>query len=285
MTEARPIVVGVDASPDSDRATTWALNEARQARCGVLLVHSFARPLLQKPDVMLQEERDRTDEILAHAESLAAEFPDVPVSVQRLEGLGLTPAAALVQASEQAAAIVLGALGHGGFAGMLLGSVSQHVARHATCPVVTVREPADPRTERVVVGVDDSKGSQDALEFALQRAQGSGGEVVAIHAWRAAALHGAGVTLPLPEDATQQQGLHQDRLEEWLAPWRQKSPSVSLTAEAIPGHAGRALIDASEHAALVVVGSRGRGAFAGLLLGSVSQTLIHHGRCPVAVAR
>jgi nucleotide-binding universal stress UspA family protein len=235
----------------------------------------------------MREARERSERAIAHSQALATECQGVSVSVRRMEALGLTPAAAVVEASKGASVIVLGARGHGGFSGLLLGSVSQHAARHAACPVVTVRAPQDPRSHRVVVGVDGSDSAENALARALEHAQLRHGDVTAILGWRGPTLHGIGVAVSISEDARQQhqQQRHQDQLEDWLAPWRTKFPDVRLEGEAIPGHAGRLLIDASHHASVVVVGSRGRGAFTGLLLGSVSQAVLDHARCPIAVVR
>lgn len=279
-----PIVVGVDGSADSDRAVGWAVEEASRSGTPLLLLHSISRPVETAP---LGEVPERGDVILASARVLADDFPDVSVSLRRVEGLGLTPAAALVGASEQASVVVVGARGHGGFTGLLLGSVSQHAARHASCPVIAVRAPADVRSHRVVVGVDGSAAAQRALDFACEHAVRRGAEVTAVLGWRGPTLHGLGVAVPVTEDSRQQQQQrrHQSQLEELLAPTRSRFPDLKLEAEAIPGHAARLLIDASEHAALVVVGSRGRGAFAGLLLGSVGQSVLDHARCPVAVVR
>jgi nucleotide-binding universal stress UspA family protein len=152
---------------------------------------------------------------------------------------------------------------------------------------VTVRAQKDPGSRRVVVGVDGSASAEKALAYALSHAERRNGEVTAILGWRGPTLHGIGVAVPIAPDVRQQQQQqrHQDELEGWLAPWRTRFPNVKLDGEAIPGHAGRLLIDASEHAALIVVGSRGRGAFTGLLLGSVSQAVLEHAHCPVAVVR
>lgn len=284
---AKPIVVGVDGSSDSDSALEWSLREVQLSGVPLVLLHSIPRPPGAGHDDALQEARERSDRAIAHSREIATDHEGVSFSVRRMEAFGLTPAAALVQASEAAAVVVVGARGHGGFAGLLLGSVSQHAARHAACPVVTVRAPMDPGSHRVVVGVDGSASAEKALTYALDHAHLRNGEVTAILGWRGPTLHGIGVAVPVTQDARQQQQQqrHQDQLEDWLAPWRTKFPGVSLVGEAIPGHAGRLLIDASQHASLVVVGSRGRGAFTGLLLGSVSQTVLDHARCPVAVVR
>ena len=285
--DVKPIVVGVDGSSDSDRAVEWSLLEAQLSGAPLVLLHSIPRPPGAGHDDAMPETRERSDRAIAHSEALATEYHGVSFSRRRMEALGLTPAAAMVEASETAAIVVVGARGHGGFAGLLLGSVSQHAARHAACPVVTVRAPKDPGSHRVVVGVDGSVPAEKALTYALSHAQRRNREVTAILAWRGPTLHGIGVAVPIAPDARQQQQQqrHQDELEEWLAPWRKKFPDVKLDGEAIPGHAGRLLIDASEHAALIVVGSRGQGAFTGLLLGSVSQAVLDHARCPVAVVR
>jgi nucleotide-binding universal stress UspA family protein len=286
--DVKPIVVGVDGSSDSDRAVEWALVEAQVSGTPLVLLHSIPRPPSNDGDATaVQEARERSDRAIGQSRALATVYQGVNFSVRRMEGLGLTPAAAMVEASEAASLVVVGARGHGGFAGLVLGSVSQHATRHAACPVVTVRAQKNPGSRRVVVGVDGSASAEEALAYALRHAEQRNAEVTAIHGWRGPTMHGIGVAVPIaPDDRQQQQQQrHQDELEDWLAPWRTKFPDVKLDGEAIPGHAGRLLIDASEHAALIVVGSRGRGAFTGLLLGSVSQAVLDHAHCPVAVVR
>lgn len=209
----------------------------------------------------------------------------VRVTSETVADTGVATAEALVSTSTDAAMLVVGARGHGGYAGLLMGSVSQHAVRHAHCPVVTVRPPMHEEENRVVVGVDHSDGAEDALAFALQIASLRGAPLMAIHAWRAPSLHGAGVTLPMPADTGRAIRIEEQRLAEQLAPWRRKYAGVRIGSEVVPGHAAPVLTDASDHAALVVVGSRGLGAFAGMLQGSVSQAVLHHAQCPVAVAR
>jgi nucleotide-binding universal stress UspA family protein len=205
--------------------------------------------------------------------------------VRRLEPLGFEIGPALVAVAGPGDTVVVGARGHGKVAGLVLGSVSQYAVRHATGTVVVVRRQADEAATRMVVGFDDSPAAQRALDWAMQRAVQLGGGVTALRTWRGTASHGAANVLPLPTDAAWQQEKEQDLLEAELAPWRDKYPSVPLLGEAVPGHPGHLLAVAAEHAALVVVGSRGRGALAETMLGSVSQAVLHHAHCPVAVIR
>jgi nucleotide-binding universal stress UspA family protein len=224
--------------------------------------------------------------VLNNAELDAGTLEGVTVTSESVEDARLTITETLIEASRTAAMLVLGARGHGGYAGLLTGSVSQHATRHATCPVVTVRQCADPAATRLVAGVDRSDGSEQALRLAFPLASDVGVELTVIHAWRAPSLHGAGTAmLPMQSDAGGAIAEQEQRLAEQLDPWRTKFPDVPVVMEVIPGHAARVLADASEHTALVVVGSRGHGAFGDLLLGSVSQAVLHHARCPVAVAR
>lgn len=278
------IVVGIDASVDGDRAVTWALALAARTGQPVHFEHVLDTSYVPEVDPSTLETwaaagRALLDSAVAQAEQV----PGVRAT-SHLADTGLAPAAALAAASQDTAMLVVGARGHGGYAGLLMGSVSQHVARHASCPVIAVRRPSAPDETRVVVGVDPSEGAEVALGLALQLASDVGAPVTAIHALRAPAMYGVGVALPLPTDTGQAIIDAERAFAEQLAPWRAKFPSVTLTSEVIPGHPTAVLTDASEHAALVVVGRRGLGAFAEMLLGSVSQSVLHHAKCPVAVA-
>jgi nucleotide-binding universal stress UspA family protein len=246
------IVVGVEGSADSDRAVEWAARAAARLDATLHIVCALN-------EITAAEEADR---ILAAARTLAAQIGVTEISAEQVDA---APAPALIAASGSAQLVVVGARGHGALGGIVIGSVSQHVSRHAACPVVVVREPADPRANRIVVGLDGSPESDKALGFAFDAASRAGAPLVAIHGWRFSSAGRA--------------------LAEQLAGWAEKYPDVEVTREAIPVHPARVLADASEQAALVVVGSRGRGAFAGLLLGSVSQAVLSHARCPVAIVR
>jgi nucleotide-binding universal stress UspA family protein len=275
MNTRAEIVVGYDGSSDSELALDWADELAAEQ----------GRPLR-----VLISEVDPTQVLEATSEWHAAKMAELEADAKdRLAGartedtvlelVQVPPAQALIDASAHAVAVVVGARGHSLLSGVVLGSVSQHVTRHASCPVVVTRPPYQPDSRRVVVGVDGSTGSRKALEFAFDHASHSGSSVTAIHAWRNLARGFPGSGLIEEIQAAERV------LAEALAGFADLYPDVEVTTEAIPMAPQRALADASTAAELVVVGSRGLGAFAGLLLGSVGQSVLHHGHCPVAVVR
>lgn len=273
-TRAGDIVIGYDGSSDSELALDWAdelaAEQGRRLRVVISEVDQtqvFEATSEWHASKMAQLERDAEDRIAgARAREKTLEMVEVP------------PAQALIDASAKAATVVVGARGHSLLSGVLLGSVSQHVSRHASCPVVVTRTPYHQDSRRVVVGVDGSTGSRKALDFAFEHAGRSGSTITAIHAWRAASGH---ADKGLVEEIQAAERI----LAEALAGYAESYPDVAVTPEAIPLPPPRALGDASSSAELVVVGSRGLGAFAGLLLGSVGQSVLHHARCPVAVVR
>jgi nucleotide-binding universal stress UspA family protein len=291
MTEQLPrdaIVVGVDSSTDSDLALDWALNLARHTHQPVHAVHVQPFP----PVTVTQDERgghrwaESSRGIVTAAILRGRQMHGVPMSGQSLEDVESDPGEALVELCRGASMLVVGARGHGAVVGLLAGSVSQYAARHATCPVVAVRPAHDRDAQRVVVGVDYTPEADEAIGFAFQLASDLRAELTAIHTWPAASLHGAGTkVLPMPADVgTEVHDQHQALADE-LAVWQQKFPTVPVTVEAVPGHAGSVLVDASEHAGIIVVGSRQHHSVTGVLLSSVSEKVLHHARCPVVIAR
>ncbi|MGJ7440980.1 universal stress protein [Aquipuribacter sp. MA13-6] len=287
------IVVGVDGSPAAEAAVRWAAAEATEQRRPLHLVHAFSWPLtrprvsLDSPDEGLVGSGLRTDaeQVLAEAEAQAhSASPGLEVTTELVVA---GPAAAVLAGAEGAHVLVLGSRGLGGFRGLLVGSVSAEVATHAPCPVVVVRAPADGPdqpsgpTGRVVVGVDGSDVSALAVGFAFERAARRGLGLTAVRAWELpAATNPWGVTV-----ADRMQEDERQALAASLEPWQSRFPDVDVDPRLVNGHAGQALVAASDGAELVVVGSRGRGGFAGVLLGSVSQAVLHHACGPVAVVR
>ncbi|GAA4616417.1 universal stress protein [Saccharopolyspora hordei] len=269
MAGARPVVVGVDGSPPSLRAALWAADEA--ARVG--------RPLqvVLVNDAPSREARAEVDADDA-AERCRRAHPGLAVLAEVAAG---HPAQELVRRSEGASVLVVGSHGHGVFREALLGSVGTSVATHARCPVVVVR--GTPRSEGpVTVGVDDSPGSQVALRHAFRWAADRRAGLVAVQALPDAHFT-AGVYPPLdPQEIRTRADLH---LAEQLAGWCSEHPDVRVHRHVANQHPVEALCSVAEDAQLLVVGHRGRGGFAGLLLGSVAGGVLHHAPCPVAVVR
>lgn len=281
MTENLPrIVVGYDGSPDADLALRWAAETASGPSEGALLevvvVRTVVDPLFGNFDAADDRLAERWQRRATHE---LGELGAGNSAVVVRKG-GVVPE--LIDASRDAALLVVGSAGHALTSGTLLGSVSQHAARHATCPVVVVRQERSTKARRIVVGIDGSPESQRALRFACERASRTGESVVAVHGYFLAAL----VTNPdggWSESTVGAVALAGRTVAEICARVAKDFPAVDIEPEAIPARPGRALVDASAAASLVVVGSRGRGAFTELLLGSVSQHVLHHAQCSVAV--
>jgi nucleotide-binding universal stress UspA family protein len=272
------VVVGVDGSADSDRAVDWAAGAAAMHDAPLHLLYALRR---LEPPWSDEEERSLAERVLADARTrvepalqLTSEIVDAPA------------APSLITAGQHALMVVVGSCGHTAVTGLLLGSVSQHVSRYTPCPVVVVRERADPKARRIVVGVDGSPSNQPAVGFAFDNAAQYDAPLAAVHGWHDVTERAnVGPTTSAMPTIAERIKARERLISKALAGWVEKYPEVTVTREAIPVHPTRVLADASQRAALVVVGSRGRGEFAGLLLGSVSQSVLHHARCPVAVVR
>lgn len=284
------VVAGYDNSTASLAALQWAAAEADRLHARLRVVQVFeviiaTRPAPGKvvPLAGLRTARERG--LSALADDIRAQHPGLAVETTLVNG---PPAPALLQESERATMIVLGSRGLGGWSGLLVGSVAVQVSTHAHCPVVVVPPQLPPRVHdkpTVVVGVDGSKASAKAIDFAFDQAEALGATLVAVHAWATPVLTGDGgePTRELNEQDAAQDGRR--LVAESIAGALADHPDVRSETRVVAGHPAPALVLASESAELIVVGSRGRGGFAGLLLGSVSQNVLHHAYCPVAIVR
>jgi nucleotide-binding universal stress UspA family protein len=294
-----PVIVGVDGSASGRAAACLGAWEAARRACPLLLVHSHPVPPSSVEDQAelspAQAVRRAAAELLARAEAqVHAGHPLVRVRTASVAG---SAAGALVELSADASLVVVGARGTGGFAGLALGSVASQVTRHAHAPVITVRpaqfgpaadEPCDsgPRPGPVVVGIDGSVDSVAALGLGFDEAASRGVPLTAVFAWWLLPLGNLGPTTRRHYEPAEAHGEAERMLAEAVAGWSTKFPDVPVTAAAV--HTMDpvvALVEASRDAGLLVVGSRGRGGFASLLLGSVSQTVLTRAHCPVAVVR
>lgn len=282
-----PVIVGVDGSLEALRAVRLAAEEAARRRRPLRVLHALGWPLHQTP-VRPQASgpldggpRFQAERILAQAIAEARQTaPDIPVNGEIADG---QPATILVNRSPYAALIVLGHRGLGGFASLLLGSVAVQVSAHAHCPVLIARG-VDRQGAPVAVGIDGSRLSALAIEFAVEEAARRGSELIAVHAYQ---LPDGDVTNlpPSTSEADQSHGEHERILTEATAQWRSQYPDLRIVHRPVRRRPAAALIEESNHAGLVVVGARGRGGFAGLVTGSVSHAVLHHAACPVAVVR
>ncbi|AIJ23136.1 universal stress protein [Amycolatopsis methanolica] len=283
------VVVGVDGSEEATRALRWAAQAARQRQESLHIVHGFA-PITGFDGAGLAVLQQAHDELVKTADDLVADAvrtareaggPDLTITTDRPTEAG---APALIEASRAARTVVLGCSGTGGFTGMLVGSTTVEVAAHAWCPVVVVRgrENAD---GPVVVGVDGSPVGERALAAAFEEASWRGAGLVAVHVWSDVDSGGHPSMVPVALDWEEIAADERRLLAERLAGWQEKYPDVVVERVVARDRPRHQLLSWSAQAQLVVVGSRGRGGFSGLLLGSTSQALIHHAQCPVMVVR
>ncbi|MGI5290037.1 universal stress protein [Nonomuraea polychroma] len=267
-----PVVVGVDDSEESLRAVEWAAGEAERRRRPLQILHAFIWPLLgvplgpapgAPPEGGLRHAAER---VLATALDRArAVAPDIEVTTSLPETEAAT---ALVHDSHQAELLVVGSRGLGEIGGLLLGSVGARLATEAACPVVVVRGPFTPHGP-VVVGIADHDESEALLTFAFAYATRTANTVTLAHVG-AEGSAGPGRTV-LPEHL--------------LDRWQERYPAVTVVQESLTGHPGKALMQASSEASLLVVGSHHRHELSALVHGSVSQAVLHHATCPVAIIR
>lgn len=290
ITRPAPIVVGYDGSTGSQNALRWATAEAVRTMAPLRLVEAFELVIATRPSpghvVPLEAVRTaRRRRLDATAEGVRLHHPELTVDASLVGGAA---AKVLIEAAEDARLIVLGSRGLGGWSGLLVGSVAVQVTTHTHCPAVVI--PHEPRMQThqapsVIVGVDGSKDSAKAIEFAFDQAEALHGRVVAVHAWTSPFLTYADGASMLQFDEDKVREESRLLVAESVAGAAADHPDVNWTTELVSGSAGQALVRRSETADLLVVGTRGRGGFTGLLLGSVSQTALHHTHCPIAIVR
>jgi nucleotide-binding universal stress UspA family protein len=287
------VVAGVDGSPGSEEAFVWALHEARLRNLPLRAVTAWL-PSGEPEQVerlaalkSVAELRDRLGrELAATVRTLMQRSAVADVRVTTVVEYG-HPAEKLIRTAGTGRLLVVGSRGRGGIAGALLGSVSQNCAQYAHVPVIVVRgRQADDGAKRVVVGVDGSAASHSALRFAAEEAALRKAVLHVVHAWTPPYVgYGSSIWSPAvwgwDELEAQARSTVHDSLRRVLA----DAAGVAVEESLVEGSAGAALLTAATGADLLVVGSRGRGGWKGLLLGSVSMHCITHAPCPVAVAR
>lgn len=285
----REIVVAVDGSAPSDAAVRWAAREALLRMLPIRLVHVVQAPVVTYPLTPVpapaedwQDERgrrilqDAADQVrrIAKEEGSPAHFVGTEIYYS-------TTIPTLLDLSKDAEMVVVGSRGHGAFRRGLLGSVSTAMVHHAHSPVAIIHDTVVPSADApVVVGVDGSPASELATEIAFEEAAQRGVDLVAVHAWSDSNLY------PAPDvDWTAASEGAERVLAQRLAGWHEDYPDVTVNRVVVRDQPVRYLAEQAESAQLLVVGSHGRGGFAGMLLGSVSTTLAQSVRIPLIVAR
>ena len=285
-----PVIVGVDGSSVSRVAVDWAARDAALRGTTLRLVHILTPPAVMAfPEVPMppgylqwQEEEGRAllDTALKTVEEAAGDSR-IEVTTEMVAGPAVP---VLADLSADAQMMVVGCRGRGAFARGLLGSITTGLVHHAKCPVAIIHDEdplmPHPAQAPVVVGVDGSPSSDRAVAIAFEQASFRGVDLVAVHAWS-----DSGVFEFPGVDWSQLQALGETTLSERLAGWQERYPDVLVRRVVVADRPAHQLLEQAESAQLLVVGSRGRGGFAGMLLGSVSTAVIHGAKMPVIVSR
>ncbi|MGP4031000.1 universal stress protein [Pseudarthrobacter sp. 1C304] len=302
----RGIVVGVDGSDHSKCALVWAAREAERRRRPLHIVTAYSVPIFAASgldggyatvdDSVI---REGAEAILAQAvNKVSGYLIDVDASVENGDASGV-----LLEMSETAELLVFGTRGRGGFVGRLLGSVSSALPAHAKCPTVTVPlicsdrlgETTDDKhvlAERakaghlpvenvVVVGVDGSEQARVAVLEAAEQAERLSAPLRVVCA--VPQYSGSLAWVPAPMDREALFADIRTQLDAGTAWIRSHFPRLTVESQLVDGSPVDILVEASRHVELVVVGTRGRGGFTGMLLGSTSDGILHHAKGPVMV--
>ncbi|AIC92282.1 MULTISPECIES: universal stress protein [Bifidobacterium] len=291
MSNDKAVLVGVDGSDASYKAAWWAANFAKHAGLTLQIVCAYSLPsyaavsfdatyTTMGDDVAAHND---AQEILSKAKAIA---DDQGVSAATLIVTG-DPSSVFVELSRNYKLIVIGNRGKGGLAERLLGTTSSSLPAYAYCPIVVVPYTDDDgnlmhlnnQIRSVAVGSDESKWGLKALQIAAGFADSWGAELNVMSA--VPNISGLTGTGSAEEQSVMES--YMDDLNTRIAPLLKTYPNLHVTKSVVPGSAVEALTQASKTHDVVVVGSRGRGGFTGLLLGSTSQGLLQHAVSPVYV--
>ncbi|QWF78000.1 universal stress protein [Amycolatopsis sp. CA-230715] len=279
-----PVVVAVVLGERNEPALRWAAAEAGRRGAPVRIFTAYGYEdvapgaSFPPPTEWLAMKKVAADELLRESAAIVGdEAPSVDITT---EAVSVGPVKALLDLSRRARMVVLGEP-NSAVAALLEGSVSVSLAARARCPVVVVRGAV--RDGSVVVGVDGSPTSESALAHAFEAASFAHAPLVALHTWHDGDSAGLFSEARMYFEWEPVEKAERRLLAERLAGWAEKYPDVRVDRVVVQDKPRHNLLDWSKRARLVVVGSRGRGGFSGLLLGSTSQAVLHHAHCPVMI--
>lgn len=283
MTDRSYVVVGTDGSAHAVNAVAWAADEAQRRQVPLRIVTVFEKWAEMRPhsqEVLTEQEKHAAAMLREAKESTLARHPQLEVETILRAG---DVTEELAEEANNAAVLVTGSRGRGGFAGMLLGSTSQAMTIRSPVPLVVVPGPQAPASAKVVVGVDGSEESGRALAFAVDQARSRGVELLAVQVLAEPQWFGPGeVYGPMVHEVID---VVEQAVEEQVAPVRAEHPDLKITARVERGHPAEVLRRLGDGAQLLVVGSRGRSKSRSMLLGSISHGVLHHAPCPVVVLK
>lgn len=293
MSAKDAIVVAVDGSEAASNAVVWAARAAavHQRRLHIVTaVHIpafyYSEPYLARSfqDELRDTARSRLDSALVLARQTVEDVGAVEISTEQVDG---RPAPTLIDVSKDAWMVVLGSHGHGEITGLVVGSVTAAVAAHSECPVAVVRgrtlDGRPPTEGPVVVGVDGSESCKPAVAAAFEEAAMRNANLIAVNVWSDVSVQPSlGSTPDDPHWSTIQTG-EEVVLAERIAGWQEQYPDVTVERVVARDRPVRVLSEYAEQAQLIVVGTRGRGGFKGMLLGSTSRAMLHTADCPVLI--
>ncbi|MER5641129.1 universal stress protein [Kitasatospora sp. NPDC002227] len=276
------VLAGVDGSPHSDAAARWAAAEAQRRGTGLRLLHCWPWLRHQAPDgTRTGDLRAAARQALDHTvEELRRDHPGLAVEAVTVTD---SPVEGLVIGARESELLVLGTRGLGGFAELLLGSVSLAVAARAGTPTVLVRATEEGAPGRLLLGLDARQPAAEVLEFAVREARLRGVPLHVVHGWSLEAVYATPGWFPPQVDVAELQTAEETLLTEALAPWQAKYPEVEFRPQVRRDGAVQALLEPRSAADLVIIGRRERRHDLGLRLGAVAHAVLHHAAAPVAV--
>ncbi|WP_369232068.1 universal stress protein [Streptomyces sp. R21] len=292
----RPVVAGLDGTPESSAAADWAAREALRRGLPLRLVHAGEGLPDERTPVALPELRapgTRARHVLrGQLDLLGERYPQVPLTTDQIRR---PPGPALIAEAARAELLVLGSQGFGGVSGFFAGSVAAATVAHAERPVVLVRAADTAEDEHlpvphgtpstrapfrdVAVAVDLGQPCDAVLEFAFRAAEYRRAPLRALQAWQASHRRG----IPGPEQRAELRADAQRGLTALLEPWQEKFPGVHVRDSVVEGRPAHEIARAAAGAGLLIVGRRRRRAAVGSRTGPVAHALIHRVTCPVTV--